>query len=58
MQLNLTESDRAYMLKHDLTEEDLIGFNQDMITERVHDQLETLKAMDEENLRQGFPIER
>jgi hypothetical protein len=58
MQLNLTESDRAYMLKHDLTEEDLIGFHQDMITERVHDQLETLKAMDEENLRQGFPIER
>jgi hypothetical protein len=58
MQLKLTKEDKDFMQKHNLTEDDLIGFHQDMITERVHDQLETLKAMAEENLRQGFPIER
>ena len=52
MQKELTKQDRDYMQKHDLTEEDIRGFQLDMEMEAMRDRAETLKAMAEEKAKE------
>ena len=51
MQKELTKQDRDYMQKHDLTEEDIRGFQLDMEMETMRDRAETLKAMADEKAK-------
>lgn len=52
MQKELTKEDKEFMLKHDLTEEDLRGFQFDMEMEALRDRQDTLEAMAEEKARE------
>ena len=52
MQKELTKEDVRFMKKHDLTEEDLRGFQHDMEMEAMRDREETLKAMAEEKAKE------